>query len=872
MRLHLRTSKRPGTIVPLLAVTIVAVFALVALAVDIGLMALARTHCQNAADVGATSGVRVLTGDASTNNNYAQAAPTARSGATANKILNAAITDGMVNTEVGYYSYDSTAQRFKPYFTGSKPDSESWTAVRVTVKGSQPMFFAKVLGINSLPAEARSTAVHRPRDVAIVLDFSGSMKYSSEPAYPSSGTITGSLNPDPAFPKFGHYSVSSFQNVMQRTTDYIDTGGETHAINNFTMASDNGPAMVRDFLFRDPANGNALTEDAFHRPSSPYDWASRADKWACPAPSDWDVLSGTNAAFGTPLNNTGKCGDPAPRVSKSFTSGNYATTVSRFLQNNDTLSSSSKTTILGPDNGNFDPPTQTPTPYSTADTQGYGRYFKGYTIGPGYYGKTFFYWPPDPRFHPSAVTNSPNTNGLAQDTNGRWMADWRKRFFFNGGTSNPLDGNNSRLWDTTTKQWRQASGTTYAVNYSAILAWIKSGPQVLPPNLRAGRVLYYSAIPDTIPSSGLSQDQLFWKSYIDYVIGNGSATVQRQTGYGRHPDSDSSFGTTKITSNPTGSSDPYMNYTDNPVRPRLQFWFGPLSMLCFLSDNNSSSFARNWMPGTCHESQCWQLKAGVNSALDDIKKNHPNDWVGLIYFSGLQSYTTERVFLGRDYPRMKNALFFPFNTLDNLSDTTYEVRPYNSSFTDTAAGNVPNANGSTSPECGFKLAYNQFSCRTGYNGRRGATKMVIFETDGVPNTRTTATFNNSGAYQSYYSSLTLGANIGNGESSVLTNTKAAAQQICNLDTAASPGYSTARTPVRIHSIAFGDLFETTGATKNMALQFVLDIQKIGGTSASTDTTIESYKIITGTYTTRIDNLRQAFERIMQSGVQVSIIE
>ena len=40
----------------------------------------------------------------------------------------------------------------------------------------------------------------------------------------------------------------------------------------------------------------------------------------------------------------------------------------------------------------------------------------------------------------------------------------------------------------------------------------KAGPQVLPANLRAGRVLYYSAIPTTIPSSGGSQDQLFWKS------------------------------------------------------------------------------------------------------------------------------------------------------------------------------------------------------------------------------------------------------------------------------------------------------------------------------------------------------------------------
>src|SRR4051794_19865791 len=114
MRLRSQSQRRRGTIVPLLAVTIVAVFALVALSVDIGLMALARTHAQNAADAGAMSGVRILTGDAATNNNYAQAAPTAEAVATANQIINTPITKSMVTTEVGYYAYNSSQQRFEP--------------------------------------------------------------------------------------------------------------------------------------------------------------------------------------------------------------------------------------------------------------------------------------------------------------------------------------------------------------------------------------------------------------------------------------------------------------------------------------------------------------------------------------------------------------------------------------------------------------------------------------------------------------------------------------------------------------------------------------------------------------------------------------
>src|SRR5206468_8340265 len=128
--------------------------------------------------------------------------------------------------------------------------------------------------------------------------------------------------------------------------------------------------------------------------------------------------------------------------------------------------------------------------------------------------------------------------------------------------------------------------------------------------------------------------------------------------------------------------------------------------------------------------------------------------------------------------------------LGSLSDPTVEIRPYNSSFTDVAIGNVPNAASNTSPECGFKLAYNQFSAAAGFNGRKGASKMVIFETDGVPNTQTIGSLNNNGAYQSYYSGLSVGSNVGNMNSTVVTNALAAVTQICALDTASPPGYST----------------------------------------------------------------------------------
>jgi hypothetical protein len=428
---------------------------------------------------------------------------------------------------------------------------------------------------------------------------------------------------------------------------------------------------------------------------------------------------------------------------------------------------------------------------------------------------------------------------------------------------------NSLLFDTN-GYFRQPSASTFAVNYKAILAWLKAGPQVLPPNLRAGRVLYYGAIPSDIPASGsLSLDQVYWKNYIDTVLTINTTYKGGRSFYGRET---ATWGTKKITakSSLTGSPAPYMHYNDNPIRPRAHVWFGPLTMLMFLSTDSESS--PNMWPGTCHESHCWQLKAGINSALDDVKSNHPNDLAALIYFSSINSYATPRVTLGRDYARMKNALFFPFNLLDSMSDDSAEYRPYNSSFSYQGSGNIPNAAGSTCPEMAFKVAYNQFSTVNGGAGRRGAAKVVVFETDGVPNTPDGGTFNNGGPYKSFYSSLSAGSNIGNNNPTVTSQALGIVTQLCALDTTSSPGYSTVRTPARVHAIAFGDLFETNQTQQQNAMTFLLNVQKAGNTSSASDTSIESYKVITGDYNTRIDRIRQALERIMQSGVQVSLIK
>jgi hypothetical protein len=77
----------------------------------------------------------------------------------------------------------------------------------------------------------------------------------------------------------------------------------------------------------------------------------------------------------------------------------------------------------------------------------------------------------------------------------------------------------------------------------------------------------------------------------------------------------------------------------------------------------------------------------------------------------------------------------------------------------------------------FKAAYNQFSGASGYFGRHGALKVVIFETDGVPNTIGDGTFVNGGAYRSYYNSIAAGSYLGNGNATVVSQAVAAVSQI-----------------------------------------------------------------------------------------------
>jgi len=318
--------------------------------------------------------------------------------------------------------------------------------------------------------------------------------------------------------------------------------------------------------------------------------------------------------------------------------------------------------------------------------------------------------------------------------------------------------------------------------------------------------------------------------------------------------------------------------------------------------------------GTVREAQCWQLKAAVNSALDDIRNNHPNDFVGISMFASRTNFDVPPAPMSQDWFTLKNVLFFPKATVAAVKanpNSTVEDRPYSSTFANNNTDLIPNGSGSTDPLSGLAIGYNLLSSSTqlaaadyGARGRRGAAKIVIFETDGVPNnTRTWAPtgsgvdtrYVNSGTVEYWTLDNTFQASAKpHAQAAIKVAQRVGAQQT----TSGLSGYSTPSTPARVYAIGFGYIFNgydgtnfgTLTTTAQDSLRFLLRVQQVGNTSGPGDpptASIPLEQVVTGAYQRpdptqpenpvtnppgRIEKLRLGLERIFQSGVQVTLVE
>lgn len=136
------------------AISLIALFAMLALVIDLGLAYAERRKMQNAADAGALAGGAVLVSGGS---------------------------DAQIEATVQQYTSENGAQTFQAFYTpsgqqvgtGYKPADA--TGVQVVAEVTFPTIFAGLVGLNTINVQATAEGGYAPLDIVLVMDRSGSM-------------------------------------------------------------------------------------------------------------------------------------------------------------------------------------------------------------------------------------------------------------------------------------------------------------------------------------------------------------------------------------------------------------------------------------------------------------------------------------------------------------------------------------------------------------------------------------------------------------------------------------------------------------------------------------------------------------------------
>jgi len=165
--------RRRGAITVLAALFLVIILGMMAFALDIGYLSLARTQLQAAADSAALAGAAASSGGSSGMVAAAQQFANANTAAGRHVQLN--------SSDVQLGTWDADSRTFAP-------TTQQATAVQVTVRtdanngGQTALFFGNLFGVSGVTQSASAVATMNPRDIAFVVDLSGSMNDDTQPS------------------------------------------------------------------------------------------------------------------------------------------------------------------------------------------------------------------------------------------------------------------------------------------------------------------------------------------------------------------------------------------------------------------------------------------------------------------------------------------------------------------------------------------------------------------------------------------------------------------------------------------------------------------------------------------------------------------
>jgi hypothetical protein len=158
-------------------------------------------------------------------------------------------------------------------------------------------------------------------------------------------------------------------------------------------------------------------------------------------------------------------------------------------------------------------------------------------------------------------------------------------------------------------------------------------------------------------------------------------------------------------------------------------------------------------------------------------------------------------------------------------------------------------------------------------GRKGSQKVVIFETDGLPNCLASASLMSGGGYKYYQIRYDMNHPTGSEYPSVTASTinnSSVLNQIYSLIQQLVTDYSSTRNPFRLYALGFGPVFE--GPNASAALSTLQNMQYYAGTQSSPSTPLAANQIVTGTDAQMSANLVNAFTSILEKGVQIALIK
>src|SRR5207253_993847 len=130
----------------------------------------------NAADLAVLTAMRSVDGDPGDNYNQGTATTNAQNVLARNYVLGQSIQAAQLQLSYGSYDYDQVSQTFNANYPPT-PGRPITAGTATVTANALPTAFAGIFGSKLLPAvTATAQAVHRPRDIALVADLSGSMR------------------------------------------------------------------------------------------------------------------------------------------------------------------------------------------------------------------------------------------------------------------------------------------------------------------------------------------------------------------------------------------------------------------------------------------------------------------------------------------------------------------------------------------------------------------------------------------------------------------------------------------------------------------------------------------------------------------------